>query len=426
MKKKLFIFFYIIISVIQYAEAQDIKYVRFILESLCASDFHGRGYVASGAAKAAKFIENEFENIGLKKFEKDYFQLFDVSVNTYPEQLDLFINGKNLIPGIDFQVAASSPDIHGTFKLFSLNKKILSNWKRLKNKLKKREVYFLIIDDEKLKTLDKVVSKTIRQQIKKLQFSNEIHLGGIALISNRKLTWHASQKQSLRPYVIIKKSAIDDGIKSLELNIDAKFYPKYSTQNVIGYIQGENDSILVISAHYDHLGRMGAKTYFPGANDNASGTALLLNLAKQYSNKKPKYTMVFMAFGAEELGLLGSSYFVKKPLFPLSKIKFMLNFDIVGTGDEGIQIVNGLVFKSQFQKLQSINANYNLLPQIKVRGESCNSDHCPFYLSRVPSFFIYTLGGIKAYHDIYDKADTLPLTAYENYFKLILLFIDTL
>jgi Zn-dependent M28 family amino/carboxypeptidase len=133
-----------------------------------------------------------------------------------------------------------------------------------------------------------------------------------------------------------------------------------------------------------------------------------------------------MAFGAEELGLLGSDYFVNHPIFPLSDIKFMLNFDISGTGDEGIEVVNGTVFKSQFDQLKKINNANNLLKQVKVRGESCNSDHCLFYRKGVPSFFIYTLGGIQAYHDIYDRSETLPLTEYDNYFKLIALFISSI
>ncbi len=79
------------------------------------------------------------------------------------------------------------------------------------------------------------------------------------------------------------------------------------------------DSFLVFSAHYDHLGQMGKDIYFPGANDNASGTSMLLNLAKYYSQNRPKYSVLFIAFGGEEAGLIGSEYYVKNPLVPLSK-----------------------------------------------------------------------------------------------------------
>jgi aminopeptidase YwaD len=130
-----------------------------------------------------------------------------------------------------------------------------------------------------------------------------------------------------------------------------------------------------------------------------------------------------MAFGAEEMGLLGSKFFVENPLFPLSTIKFLINLDIAGTGDEGITVVNGSIYKKEFDLLFSINDEHNYLPQVKSRGEACNSDHCLFHLNNVPSFFIYTLGGIKAYHDVFDIPETLPLTKYKEYFKLLNSFV---
>ena len=97
---------------------------------------------------------------------------------------------------------------------------------------------------------------------------------------------------------------------------------------------------------------------------------------------------------------------------------------MAGTGEEGIRVVNGTVYKDRFDKLVQLNDQYKLLAKVDIRGESCNSDHCRFYQRGVPSFFIYTQGGIKAYHDIYDRAETLPLTAFENYFKLMVKFFD--
>ena len=148
-------------------------------------------------------------------------------------------------------------------------------------------------------------------------------------------------------------------------------------------------------------------------------------MAKHFSNQgeKPKYTLAFIAFSGEGLGLLGAKYFTERPLFPLKKIKFLMNYDISGTGDDGIQVVNGKVYKDKFDLLVSLNQKYNLLKEVKIRGEACNSDHCMFHMAGVPSFFIYTLGGIQAYHDVYDKAETLPLTEYEDYFKLIIAFV---
>ena len=180
-------------------------------------------------------------------------------------------------------------------------------------------------------------------------------------------------------------------------------------------------------AHYDHLGRMGNEVYFPGANDNASGIAMLLNLSDHYSKKtKAKKTMVFMAFGAEEAGIIGSKYFVENPLIPLNQINFVFNMDLMGTGSEGAMIVNGKVYKNHYDKIVAINKKQNYLPIIKSRGKAANSDHYWFSEKGVPSFFMYTMGGIKAYHDVYDISKTLPLTKFETCFRLIRDFANDL
>lgn len=133
-----------------------------------------------------------------------------------------------------------------------------------------------------------------------------------------------------------------------------------------------------------------------------------------------------MLFGAEEVGILGSKHFVNNPLFPLNKINFVMNLDLLGTGDDGAMVVNATVFEEQFKKLDSINTANDYLPIIKKRGKAANSDHYWFTEKGIPSFFLYTLGGISAYHDVHDIAKTLPLTEFEDCFRLLRDFIDEL
>jgi Zn-dependent M28 family amino/carboxypeptidase len=171
---------------------------------------------------------------------------------------------------------------------------------------------------------------------------------------------------------------------------------------------------------------MGKEAWFPGANDNASGVSVLLNLAKYYAAHPPKYSVAFIFFSGEEAGLIGSQYYSTHPLFPLSKIKFLTNLDLLGTGDDGIMVVNATVFKSQFEKLNTINTEKNYVRQIKQRGKAANSDHYWFTEKGVPSFFIYTMGGIQAYHDIYDVEKTLPLTKYLEVCELLIAFSASL
>jgi Zn-dependent M28 family amino/carboxypeptidase len=167
---------------------------------------------------------------------------------------------------------------------------------------------------------------------------------------------------------------------------------------------------------------MGKDTYFPGANDNASGISLLLNLAHYYASHPAKYSIGFICFAGEEAGLLGSKYYTENPLVPLKNIRFLINTDLAGTGDEGITVVNATEFPREFAYMNAINDEDKLLIKIYPRGKAANSDHYFFTEKGVPAFFFYTMGGIKAYHDVFDKAETLPLNEHEDLFKLIVQF----
>jgi Zn-dependent M28 family amino/carboxypeptidase len=182
----------------------------------------------------------------------------------------------------------------------------------------------------------------------------------------------------------------------------------------------------MFSAHYDHLGRMGKDTYFPGANDNASGCSMLLYLADYFKNHPSKYNLVFIAFAGEEAGLIGSNYYVQNPLFPLKDIRFLVNLDIMGSGEEGITAVNATLFPKEFELLTRINKKKKYLKAIKSRGPAANSDHYFFTEAGVPAFFIYTMGSNKNYHDVFDKYENLTFSAFENIGNLIIDFVRKL
>ena len=202
--------------------------------------------------------------------------------------------------------------------------------------------------------------------------------------------------------------------------------PKITGHNLIGYIPGTSEKIIVVSAHYDHLGGMGKDTYFPGANDNASGVSQLLSLAKYFAAHPHRYSMVFIGFSGEEAGILGSKYFSEHPLIPLSNIRFLVNLDLNGTGDEGMMVVNATIHPKEFNLLQQLNNLHHYFVKIGSRGKAANSDHYWFTQLGVPAFYMYTLGGIKAYHDVFDISKTLPLNKYNSLFKLLVGFSEGL
>jgi len=256
------------------------------------------------------------------------------------------------------------------------------------------------------------------------RFDNPYKLRALIEISGEELVFGAATQLSTIPFIIIKGTAFHNPVTSLEIHIKNKYIKGYRTQNVFGCIPGTvcPDSFLVFTAHYDHLGMMGKGIFFPGANDNASGTAMMLGLARYFRSHPQRYSIAFLGFTGEEAGLLGSGYFVDNPLISLSNIKFLVNLDLVGTGVDGITVVNATEFTDQFEMLSQLNDSGRYLVNIKKRGKACNSDHCHFYAKGVPCFFIYTLGGIAAYHDLDDRPETLPLTAFEGLTRLLIAF----
>jgi Zn-dependent M28 family amino/carboxypeptidase len=227
---------------------------------------------------------------------------------------------------------------------------------------------------------------------------------------------------------MLKDGVFADSITRMQIRIKNRYLHGYKTQNIIGYVPGTAcpDSFMVFTAHYDHLGLMGRHTYFPGANDNASGVAMVLSLARYFNAHPQRFSVVFIFFSGEELGLLGSGYFTENSPIRLSMVKFLVNLDLVGTGSDGITVVNATAFPDQFEMLSLINNRGAYVNGIKQRGSACNSDHCPFFRRGVPCFYIYTMGGIAAYHDPDDRPETLPLTAFEGLTRLLVEFCGSL
>ncbi|MCS7005354.1 MAG: M28 family peptidase [Cytophagales bacterium] len=361
--------------------AQNMERVLHVIDSLCSSQMHGRGYTHAGDKKAAKFIASHFQKAGLLPFQKNYFQEFPITVNTFARPMRLKIGKQLLREGIDYLPHPACPAGKGKFVLLIKDSLVLYH--------PKGEIWLT----------DKLVHRLEDEQNDAPRF-----------IIRKDIFWEAVQKS-----------------KKFSFKIQPKLQKDYITQNVIGYVRGKEvpDSFLVFTAHYDHLGDLG-KVYFAGANDNASGVAMLLELAYYFAQNPMRYSVAFMAFGAEEIGLLGSLFYTENPYFPLQNIRFLLNLDLFGTGEGGTTAVNGLVFTEEFQLLHHINNEYNYLTYIGARGKAPNSDHYYFSEKGVKSFFLYLQGDSwKHYHHIDDKPP-LPLSGFQSAFQLIKTFAQRL
>jgi aminopeptidase YwaD len=372
------LFTLVLSSILISVSAQDKVAARNMVDTLASPYFWGRGYTNEGLKRAASFLANEFKNYGLQPVHKgSYLQEFSFPVNTFPGKMDVMVSDKKLVPGKDFIVSAESKGVKASGTL-----------------VKKDSTHFVDPANRIMVSVEK------------------------------KLTMSVSSDVADYTQIQILKGAVASDPASIKVNIENKLVNNFKTSNVVGVVKGTDkpDSVIVITAHYDHLGGLGADTFFPGANDNASGVSMLLNLARHYSQNPQPYTIAFICFSAEEAGLIGSKYFTEHPIIPMEKMRFLINLDLAGTGDDGITVVNASVFSREFEILKSINKEQNYFAVIKSRGKAANSDHYWFTEKGVRAFFIYALGGIKAYHDVDDRAETLPLTEYDDLFQLIVRF----
>ncbi|MEM9023487.1 MAG: M28 family peptidase [Bacteroidota bacterium] len=400
-----------------FGTAQDLGYARQAIDTLCSPAMHGRGYVQHGDELAANYIGSEYYRHGLQRFGNGYYQAFEMAINTFPGKLSVALNGRALTPGIDFLVGPQSSGVEGTFDVVVVDSQQLHASGSQKEVTRESlSGKFVLLDS---KGLDEDEARFIRSMER-----NPFNAKGIIRIVEEKLTHSLAQQNAGFAVIDVLRSSLPEDPTTITLNVENRFLPRHEARNVIGYVPGTKrpNQYLVFTAHYDHLGRMGTDTYFPGANDNASGTAMLLDLARHYAANPPEQSVVFMAFAGEEAGILGSQFYTEHPLFPLDSIQFLLNIDLMGNGEEGITVVNGSVWQDAFDQLKDISDSAGYLVKVKRRGKARNSDHYFFSEKGVPAFFIYTLGKHKAYHDIYDTSEALPLVEYEDLFRLLTAF----
>ena len=217
----------------------------------------------------------------------------------------------------------------------------------------------------------------------------------------------------LQPFTFKPKTNPHEEVKFTE-NADGTI----TGRNVIGYLDNNAKNTIIIGAHYDHLGyggdgslyRDSIKAIHNGADDNASGVAVMLNLISKLKKVNTKNNYLFMAFSGEEMGLLGSNYFVKNPTIDTKAVSYMINMDMVGRLRDSALAVYGTgtspIFK---QVLKSHNTKFKLIQKESGVGPS---DHTSFYLADIPVLHFFT-GQHEDYHKPTDDKETLNYDGME-------------
>ena len=398
--------------------AQDLAHYKKIVKELSSAKYQGRGYAEDGANKAGKWIAKEFAKAGA---DEVICQPFKLNINTFPGKMEVSVDGKKQIPGVDFTVREFNPSLKGEFKLYYVDT-LNYNPEKIFADLASEEYEGAFV------VCDFMFTYKHSADFRKLQSKKECSNSGMVYTWEAPLKFYKAYGETVKekPVIWVRPDFPKDA-KTIKVNMENEFLEDYECFNVIAKVQGSrHDSCYVFTAHYDHLGKLGKKTFYPGAHDNASGTAAIITLAAHYAKNRPEYDMYFIAFSGEDANLRGSEWYAEHPSAPLEQIKYLFNLDMIAdnnpeqyceVSDEGM---------TEFTVFEQINAEKGYFKALDRQKLDGNSDHYPFALRKVPCIFFMNEGGdaFKYYHTVFDTWDNAIFSNYEPTFNLIKDFIS--
>jgi len=442
---------------------------------LASDECEGRGLKTEGINKAAAYVAAEFKAAGLKSpfTDSGYYQPFAVK-ETYLQagQHKLTLSGpdgKEIDPawnkGFTVSGLSGKGNVGGglVFAGYGITSEKYDDYAGLDVKNK---IVIVLRQNPRIRAktdplFTEEESRKYSPLVTKIKLAVKNGAAGVVFVNDRDM---AGKDDPLMPYeyasdegqggsvpvVHASREIIDQALavggkslSALEAEIDKTLKPQsfavdawsaklltaigvreIPAKNVVGYLEGAGplaNETVVIGAHYDHLGRgekgtkdLGSTAIHYGADDNASGTTALLELARRYAARKDRTgrRIVFVAFSGEEKGLFGSLHYCEKPPFPLKDTVAMLNMDMVGRvrPDDKTKkdrlVIGGVGTAKEFEKLvDDLNGKFDF--QIgKDKSGTGPSDHTSFYLSKVPVYFFFS-GEHAEYHTPKDRPETI-------------------
>ncbi len=410
---------------------------------------------------AAEFIRSKFKAAGLKSFYKDYFQYFNVTTNIIlGKKNKVIFNDTTYIINKDYVPLSFSANANLKSNIvfagygFDINTDSLK-WNDYKNiDVKNKWVMILVADPD----LDNMSSKFIHYEGErtKVLLAKEKGAKGVIFVQgydfdkSDKLMTSFYDKSTLNagiPVINISKKLAEKifatqgkSLKQVEKNIIKAKQPNsflidknidittdvlpkvVKTQNVVAYIEGSDKNLkneyIVIGAHYDHLGFGGKNTasrmpdtiaVHNGADDNASGVVSIIELAKQLSKDKSKLkrSVIFVSFSAEEMGLLGSDYFVKHLPVKKEQIKAMINIDMLGRFNKDTKTLEVGGTGTAVRIPDIVNSIKHTGFKLGLSPDGYGpSDHASFYSVGYPVLYFST-GAHTDYHTPFDDVDKI-------------------
>ncbi len=216
--------------------------------------------------------------------------------------------------------------------------------------------------------------------------------------------------------------------KTVKIEVNAQMIDN-DAHNILAYIPGTENTNkhYIIACHYDHLGICGPDNIFYGANDNASGTAMLLNLIRHFKQNPPKHSIIFAFFDAEENNLLGSFFYAQNPILPLEDILYFIELDMIGDNGNKIYCQISDNGGEGLQKLNQINTSMDdKFALLDCHPLDDYADHYPFALKGVPAIYMEVDGDTnKNYHSPRDTFENFSPRNYQRFFDLVTRFIGS-
>ncbi len=398
--------------------SQNLQLYKQIIRDLSSAEFSGRGVTDNGDRKAAEYLSDEFSGYGLSAFGDDYYQYFNMSVNHFPGSMSMSIDGVEMRPSIDFVVTEYSRGIKGEFNLFWFNpdNHSMSVLLDTMNPVTMQNTF--IVMDYNYSAYNRHIVSPV--------YSSDI--AGMVLLQDAPIRWYVPRSHFVIDQTIIwiDKEVFPKNTKNIKLDIQNVFVENYTTQNVIGFIEGLSfpQKYIVFTAHYDHLGTHGRDVFYPGANDNASGVAMLIILAEYFIENPPPVSIVFMAFGGEETGLLGSKHYVENPLFPLEEIETLVNLDMIADNPDDIYFELSRTSDDAFEVFKNLIKTKEYFRDIDLAELRAMSDHYFFAIAGVPTVFIALDGEVfNTLHTLNDIVENISLDKIPDLFNLLRDFV---
>lgn len=433
------------------------------VQILSSIDFDGRLAGSEGYNKAAKFAADRFKEFGLLPAgDEDYFQLFNIEYNKIVSPLVFktivdsvttdFELGKDFVargftgsntltlPVVFCGYGISRPDLgYDDYAGINVKNKIVLVFKQNPSWKINNKDWGTSFPREKSLTAKKFGAKGILFVSLPNDKNPQPLIGSVAHgegehpidFPQLHISIDAANKLLSKTGISLSEfqSKIDERQKPISsilitkafVETNAQYTKDAKTVNVVGMIEGSDPKLkneyVVIGAHLDHVGSQ-AGLLFPGANDNASGTSGVLEIAKAFakSDIKPKRSVIFVLFAGEEQGLNGAKHFVDAWKKGYNKITAMINLDCVGYGDS-IQVGNGKSAPSLW-KIAKQNDQTNFKSMVDRTWSGGGADATPFHEKEIPCLYFVTTNSYANLHLPSDKVETLNPGLYEKLVKL--------